>query len=703
LIGQGFRYEKVVGRHRARARDFLLRQGIMIAPSAIPPRVPGPGREPRSRFTSISVLLQAVIGVMASVLVAAFSVSAFYAYQREYAAVRVLDIADVTRDIFDAMKYLRIERGTVSTALAAPEPATPQTLREIAALRANADAAFAAATDKIDSDNFSGGARELDAIHKAAATLARIRRAADAALLLPREKRPTELGAQWVAANNTLVEEVDDLSETLPDRSLQPDPFVEEMMSFKRLAWLTSDSAGMDRLILGVAIANNAGLSPSQREQIANQSGRIVTPWRLIKNEVRLGHAPDELARAVRTADQIYFHDICKVRLSIIAALAAGKPSPVSDRDWLAMSKAGLDHVLGVAHTAVDLAAAHAESDTEVARRLYFASLLGVVLFVGFGVFAIVFVARQVVEPMAEITRTMRLVAEGNLGVGVPFQDRGDEIGDLARALGVFKANAIEKKQIELELIKSKETAESSNRAKSQFLANMSHELRTPLNAVIGFAEMMSAETFGPLGSPRYQEYADAIRGSGAHLLALINDILDLSRLDAGQADLIDEELDVEEITETSLTMIAGQAKAANIEVSRQVAPNLPLLRADRRRVKQVLINLLANAVKFTPAGGRVSLSAALSKDGGLTLAVADTGIGIAKEDIPKALERFGQVDSKLSRRYEGAGLGLPLAKQLMELHGGTLVLESELNVGTTVRVTFPHERLVQRAKGVAA
>jgi signal transduction histidine kinase len=677
----------------------------MRAPPALPARARA-DRKPRSRVASISVLLQTVIGVMASVLVAAFGVSAFYAYQREYSAVRVLDIADVTRDIFDAMKYLRIERGTISTALAAPETASPQALHEIATLRANADAAFAAATDKIQADDFGTGASQLAAIHKSAQTLLRLRKAVDAALLLPRARRSHELGNEWVAANNTLVEQVDDLSETLTDRADQadqPDPYVEEMMNFKRLAWLTSDSAGMDRLILGVAIAANTGLSPAQREQIANQSGRIVTPWRLIKNEVRLGHAPVELARAVGIADRIYFHDICKVRLGIIAALAAGKPSPISDRDWLAMSKAGLDHVLAVAHTAVDLAAAHAASDTEAARQLYFASLLGVVLFVGFGVFAIAFVARQVVEPMEEITQTMRRVAEGDLGGSVPFQDRGDEIGDLARALGVFKANAIEKKQIEIELIKSKETAESSNRAKSQFLANMSHELRTPLNAVIGFAEMMSAETFGPLGSPRYQEYADAIRGSGAHLLALINDILDLSRLDAGQSDLIDEQLDVEEIAETVLTMVAGQARAARVEVSRDIAPGLPLLRADRRRVKQVLINLLANAVKFTPAGGTVSLSAVKTKDGGLKLAVADTGIGIAKEDIPKALERFGQVDSKLSRRYEGAGLGLPLAKQLMELHGGTLVLESELNVGTTVTVIFPQERLKRRTAGVAA
>ena len=249
----------------------------------------------------------------------------------------------------------------------------------------------------------------------------------------------------------------------------------------------------------------------------------------------------------------------------------------------------------------------------------------------------------------------------------------------------------------------ARDKAEMAVRAKAAFLANMSHELRTPLNAILGFSEIINTKALGTAAIDQYAEYGGYIHGSGKHLLSLINDILDLSRLDAHQAGLIDEVLDVEDVIDTSLTMIAGLANAAHIALSRNIAPNLPLLRADRRRVKQVLINLLANAVKFTPAGGKVSLSAALAKDGSLMLAVADTGIGIAKEDIPKALARFGQVDSRLSRRYEGAGLGLPLAKQLMELHDGSLVLESDLDVGTTVRVTFPPDRLVHRAKSFAA
>lgn len=234
--------------------------------------------------------------------------------------------------------------------------------------------------------------------------------------------------------------------------------------------------------------------------------------------------------------------------------------------------------------------------------------------------------------------------------------------------------------------------ADAANLSKSRFLAAMSHELRTPLNAVIGFAELMAREAFGPLGAPRYKEYASDIRGSGVHLLALINDILDLSRIDAGEAALEEDELDLRLIISQALRMVAHQADVAGIRLSSEIPAALPRLYADRRRIKQVLINLLSNAVKFTPRG-QVTVRACAITDG-LAITIIDTGIGIAAKDIPRALERFGQVDSALSRKYEGTGLGLPLARQLVELHGGTLTLESEPGKGTRVTVTFPRARL---------
>jgi signal transduction histidine kinase len=243
--------------------------------------------------------------------------------------------------------------------------------------------------------------------------------------------------------------------------------------------------------------------------------------------------------------------------------------------------------------------------------------------------------------------------------------------------------------------------AAQANHAKSAFLASMSHELRTPLNAVIGFSDTMVMEIFGPLDG-RYKSYAADIRDSGSHLLSLINDVLDLSRLDAGHADLQEELFDpCEAVTET-LRMVMDQADKAGVTLNTDLADGLPLLRGDRRRIKQILLNLLSNAVKFTPAQGCVMVRACLS-GGHLVMTVEDTGIGIAAGDIPKALERFGQVDSRLSRKYEGTGLGLPLSRQFAELHGGTLTLVSAPNAGTTVTVTLPPERLAPRAEVQAA
>ncbi len=236
--------------------------------------------------------------------------------------------------------------------------------------------------------------------------------------------------------------------------------------------------------------------------------------------------------------------------------------------------------------------------------------------------------------------------------------------------------------------------AASASQAKSQFLAAMSHELRTPLNAIIGFAEILAQEMFGPLGSSRYRDYAGTIQSSGKHLLGLINDILDFSKLDAGALELDEQTIHLTAIVRESNKMLATQASEAQVSMHEDLDPNLPGLLADPRRVRQIVLNLLANAVKFTPAEGEVRVST-YRTEAGIALAVSDTGIGIAATDIPKALERFGQVDNRLARKYEGTGLGLPLSKRLAELHGGTLELESEVGQGATVTVTFPTYRLV--------
>jgi signal transduction histidine kinase len=245
------------------------------------------------------------------------------------------------------------------------------------------------------------------------------------------------------------------------------------------------------------------------------------------------------------------------------------------------------------------------------------------------------------------------------------------------------------------------EAAQAASASKSAFLASMSHELRTPLNAVLGFSEAMQQELFGPLGSPRYKEYLANIHNSGTHLLSLINDILDIARYDAGRGELQEEVFDpAEKITDT-IAMMSGQAAKAKVSLMGDIASDLPCLKGDRRRMRQILLNLVSNALKFTPSGGKVMVRA-FRADQGFVLRVTDTGIGMAHSDFHKALEPFGQVDSSLARKYDGIGLGLPLTRQMVELHGGTLELDSVVGHGTTVTITLPAWRLVSRAEAAA-
>jgi len=295
----------------------------------------------------------------------------------------------------------------------------------------------------------------------------------------------------------------------------------------------------------------------------------------------------------------------------------------------------------------------------------------------------------DVTESLDTLNRKIGFETAGALLKGFVVTEQG-------RFLGVGTVLSLLQFTVEHMAVRARELddalrdAKQANRAKSEFLANMSHELRTPLNAILGFSETISEQIFGPVGNGRYLDYVRDIHQSGVHLLGVINDVLDVAKIEAGKMELSEERITINDLVGRSARLVQPRADAKNVLLETAVYSGLPQLYVDSGKLRQALVNLLSNAVKFTPVGGRVSIGAQHGPRQGLMISVTDTGIGIAPEDIPAAMKPFNQVDVRIARKNEGTGLGLPITKSLAELHGGTLKLESNLGRGTTATILLP-------------
>jgi signal transduction histidine kinase len=329
------------------------------------------------------------------------------------------------------------------------------------------------------------------------------------------------------------------------------------------------------------------------------------------------------------------------------------------------------------------------------AKGLTAALIVGLVCLL-MGVLVCAFVYGFTVHPIKRIAKHLEDFRHGTFDRVMPLPRVASaelrRLDESVNALGEFLAN---KKRQEADLQAAKDAAEAASRAKSEFLAHMSHELRTPLNAINGFSEMMRFEVFGALGNERYRGYAENIHNSGIHLLSLINDILDIVKIESRAVRLHDETVDLAASIRASVDLLEAQAASKGLRLATSIDRNLPVVRADARRLQQILLNLLSNAVKFTPSGGSISTSATWHESFGAIVKVADNGIGIPPEMIDQVFEPFSQVEGPYSREHGGSGLGLPLAKKLVELHGGKLSIVSRVDVGTEVSFTLPAERFL--------
>jgi signal transduction histidine kinase len=639
------------------------------------------------QFTSIRVLLPAVTGMMTLVLVAIFALYGVRALERRDDARRIPLIVNVSYDLFAAIQDIRLERGAVNRVLG--DVAERDSLDEVVRLRAQSGKSLDSALTKLATIGVPGLEPAIQDIKQRRNEFAELRREIDQEVQQPKGDRSETTPARWVAATANLVQAIDALSNRLESDVSTADTYVAEMIRIKQLVWPVRSDSGDDRLLLRQAMTSVDPLPAAKLRELDFMAGRIDGEWKLVHDAGPLPAMPAKLKDAINAADVLYSTKFRPLRSHIVDRLSQDLPMDFDMRDWLKLSAQSRESIYTVAKTAFDLASAHAIEQAAAAEKEFYAALALSVLFSATGGLTAFYVIRGVVRPITQIAETMRVVSDGNLTCAIPFENRSDEIGLLSRGLRIFRDNAIEKQQLHL----AKIGAEAANRTKSEFLANMSHELRTPLNAIIGFSDVIRKSLFGPV-SDRYRDYAGDIFNSGSHLLKLINEILDLSKLEAKQVELYEEHIDLADMISSCLHLMEPQAQGAQVRLLKSIAADVPTIRADDRRMRQILINLLSNAVKFTLEGGHVRVVAALT-GGRVTISVEDTGIGMSLDQIPQALQTFRQIDSKISRKYQGSGLGLPLTKHLVELHGGWLTIESQLDRGTTVTCILPSERIV--------
>ena len=645
-----------------------------------------------NRFFSVGTTLSAITGLFVVLLALLSANTAWNAYHREQAATDTLAVVHIERTLLSSKQAIRVELASLGILFDAPQIARPKVLEHVSAVHSNLNKTLALAIEELKAHSAKtdqAGLREI--IDRIALYNDKHRRAV-LTLNSPGDQRDKVLIADWRTAlarlKDALNAEANALSRDMP----RTDRFINEMAEVNKLAWNVRVAAGGERRVLATATAQGR-LSNQTLLKLSESAGEINSLWAAIEDDTRLPSTPPTLRAAVQRANEVYFKHFRALRGQVMAKLADGKGATMSELEWMNRSKPGLNSIADVSETALDLTATYCEGMARSARLNFAAAIALILMSISLASFAVFYTFRRVIFPLKLITRTIRNFAKDTVDSKVPFIRRQDEIGDFARTLHGFRTGELERRRLESELLvnqAAKNVAETSNRMKSEFLANMSHELRTPLNAIIGFSELIGSEVFGP-GVPRYRDYANDIHGAGNHLLSLINDILDIAKAEAGKLNLHSESVNLEHLVKECVRLVRGKASEQGLQIVLRMTP-LPQLWIDRLRVKQVLLNILSNAVKFTEKGN-ITIETRCDADGSVIICVRDTGIGIEAGEIPRLFEPFRQVDSKLSRKYEGTGLGLSLVKTLVELHDGDVQITSTPGAGTSVKISFPASR----------
>jgi len=595
---------------------------------------------------------------------------------------------------------LALERGGYNEALFRDAQASAAGLTILERLRTNTDNAFDSTFAALRVARYPEAERHATALQAIHGSLAKLRVKAQTEIARPKAERDPVFVSQYAQSVFDVTGQVTSLQAGIEMAIDRVEPHIGQYAGVARVIGLLRDFAGRKQTLYVQILSGGRSVDPEMERLLADADARIDVLWNRALTMISLSDDPRLVAMA-ETVGREYFAANTTVynRIHATHPASAGWPGDVASfRAWGVPT---LQAILKLRDAALDVA-----SEGMIAQRNEAIADLGIGLGVAVVVvltassFAIYF-SRAVVYPLTRIESAVTEIAAGNLSVEVPQGGRAaNEIGRVAGAVDTLRRKLIEtgdeRDEREEQLRSAKAAAEEASRAKSQFLANMSHELRTPLNAIIGFADLMLNELFGPL-SARYRGYIADIQHSGKHLLDVISDVLDFATIEAGHLRLEEECFALRTAIEASLHMVEPRAKHEGIEIDSRLNVDFQM-RGDERRVRQVLLNLLSNAVKFTPRGGRIDVEAWRDVDGEIAIAVRDTGIGIAEDDLTRVLEIFVQAENATSKANEGTGLGLPLTKSLVEAMGGRLTLQSEVGVGTVATVRLPRNRVIDAA-----
>jgi signal transduction histidine kinase len=645
-----------------------------------------------NRFFSVGAILSAITGLFVVLLALLSANTALQAFRREREATDTLAVVHIERTILSSKQAIRTELSGLGILFDAPQSASSGALEHIFAVHADLNQSLVSTSDELKAYPARDGRAGLTEIVARTARYNDRYRKALSTLKSPSSSRNRAVIADWRIALAELMDALNAEANTLSLDMPRTDAFINEMAEVNRVSWNARVAAGGERRVLATATGQGR-LSIQTQLKLSEMAGEINSLWAVIEDDARSPAAPYRLKAAVQYANEAYFKQFRALRGQVIARLAEGRGAMMPEQVWMSRSTPGLNSIASVSETALDLTGAYCENLAKIARLNFAVAVAMMLVSISLASFAVFYIFRRVIFPLKLIAGTIRNFSRNTLDSKVPFTHRQDEIGDFARTLHGFRSGELERRHLESELLANraaKQAAETSSRMKSEFLANMSHELRTPLNAIIGFSELIGSEVFGP-GLPRYRDYADDIHGAGNHLLSLINDILDIAKAEAGKLVLHPEAVDLDHLIKECVRLVRGKASEQGLRIILRMAPLPPLL-VDRLRVKQVLLNLLSNAIKFTEKGD-ITIETSCDAEGRTAICVRDTGIGIEADKIPLMFEPFQQVDSALSRKYEGTGLGLSLVKKLIELHDGDVQIASTPRSGTSVSLRFPASR----------